>query len=290
MARRERVSPGPRPSTERCTSTVRVGPIATGATGVSPGSRLQAISRRCAYRYDPDNPVPSIGGNNCCGSPTPVGPGRSEHRGNPQRRAGVHVDFLDGDIDVTGPLKVLIYASSDCPDTDFVAKLVDVYPDGKAYSLAEGILRARYRESLSAPKPLEPRKVYPLRSISSEPAMSSARVTESACLSRAATSRSSTGTRIRESPSRWAPHYGRRPSSCTRRKSILRTSSFRSYLSPQRPGVNCGTGSRSQTVWVPIGVGCLLYHAINWRENFSTMQTENGLNSRGFLRSTLSDS
>ena len=51
---------------------------------------------------------------------------------------------------LAGPVKVVLYASSDAPDTDFVAKLVDVYPDGKAYNLCEGLLPARYREGLSA--------------------------------------------------------------------------------------------------------------------------------------------
>ncbi len=54
----------------------------------------------------------------------------------------------------------MLYASSDAPDTDFVAKLVDVYPDGRAINLAEGIVRARYRESLSRAKLLEPGKIY----------------------------------------------------------------------------------------------------------------------------------
>ena len=51
-------------------------------------------------------------------------------------------------------------ASSDCVDTDFVAKLVDVYPDGRAMNMAEGIVRARYREGADKPKLLEPGKVY----------------------------------------------------------------------------------------------------------------------------------
>src|SRR6202011_4690539 len=46
------------------------------------------------------------------------------------------------------------------PDTDFVAKLVDVHPDGRAINLAEGIVRARYRESLSRPKLVGPGKIY----------------------------------------------------------------------------------------------------------------------------------
>ena len=55
---------------------------------------------------------------------------------------------------------MVLHASSDVPDTDFVAKLVDVYPDGKAYNLCEGLLPARYREGLEAPKLLEPGQVY----------------------------------------------------------------------------------------------------------------------------------
>ncbi len=114
------------------------------------------------YRYDPDNPVPSLGGNNCCGVPTPIGP---VNQRPVEQRNDVLVytsDFLEQELEVTGPVKVVLYASSDAPDTDFVAKLVDVYPDGKAYNLAEGILRARYRESLSQPKLLEPGKTYKL--------------------------------------------------------------------------------------------------------------------------------
>ena len=61
---------------------------------------------------------------------------------------------------MTGPVKVVLYASSDAVDTDFVAKLVDVHPDGKSYNMAEGILRARYRDSLSQPSPLKPGQVY----------------------------------------------------------------------------------------------------------------------------------
>jgi putative CocE/NonD family hydrolase len=56
----------------------------------------------------------------------------------------------------------VLFASSDAVDTDFVAKLVDVHPDGSSYNMAEGVLRARYRESLSQPKPLTPGHVYRL--------------------------------------------------------------------------------------------------------------------------------
>jgi putative CocE/NonD family hydrolase len=112
------------------------------------------------YRYNPDNPVPSLGGNNCCGTPTPAGP--MDQRPIEQRRDVLVYtsDFLTEPVEVTGPVQVVLHAASDAPDTDFVAKLVDVFPDGRAINVAEGIVRARYRESLSAPKPLEAGKVY----------------------------------------------------------------------------------------------------------------------------------
>jgi hypothetical protein len=112
------------------------------------------------YRYDPDNPVPSLGGNNCCGTPTPAGP---KDQRPVESRGDVVVytsEFLKEPVEVTGPVKLILHASSDAVDTDFVAKLIDVYPDGRSMNMAEGIVRARYREGLSAPKMLEPGKVY----------------------------------------------------------------------------------------------------------------------------------
>ncbi|MFN0168271.1 MAG: CocE/NonD family hydrolase [Bryobacteraceae bacterium] len=117
-------------------------------------------SKPDAYRYDPDHPVPSTGGNNCCGTPTPAGP--IDQR-SIEGRHDILVytsDFLKEDIEVTGPVKVVMHAASDGPDTDFVAKLIDVYPDGHAYNMAEGIVRARYRESLSRPRMLQPGRSY----------------------------------------------------------------------------------------------------------------------------------
>ena len=112
------------------------------------------------FSYDPDNPVPSLGGNNCCGTPTPAGP-RDQRpiEGRPDVLVYTS-DILDRDLEVTGPVKIVLYASSDAPDTDFVAKLVDVFPDGRAINVAEGAIRARYRESLSVPKPLDPGRTY----------------------------------------------------------------------------------------------------------------------------------
>jgi hypothetical protein len=69
---------------------------------------------------------------------------------------------LGTDLEVTGPIKVVLYASSSAPDTDFTAKLVDVFPSGEARNLTDGILRVRYRESLDHPLLMTPGAVYRL--------------------------------------------------------------------------------------------------------------------------------
>jgi len=64
---------------------------------------------------------------------------------------------------VTGPIALVLYISSSARDTDFTGKLVNVYPDGRAEILTDGILRARYRESFTEAKLLEPGQIYELR-------------------------------------------------------------------------------------------------------------------------------
>ena len=60
------------------------------------------------------------------------------------------------DLEVTGPIVLTLFASSSAPDTDFAATLVDVHPDGKAIILCEGLLRARFRDSIEHPSLIEP--------------------------------------------------------------------------------------------------------------------------------------
>jgi putative CocE/NonD family hydrolase len=67
---------------------------------------------------------------------------------------------LPEDLEVTGPVKLTLYASSSAPDTDFTAKLVNVEPCGFARNLTDGIIRARVRESQSSPTLITPGKVY----------------------------------------------------------------------------------------------------------------------------------
>ena len=64
---------------------------------------------------------------------------------------------------VIGPIELRLFVSSSARDTDFTGKLVDVFPDGRAIILTEGILRARYRNSLTEPELLEPGAIYALR-------------------------------------------------------------------------------------------------------------------------------
>src|SRR5258707_15079839 len=69
---------------------------------------------------------------------------------------------LQTDVEVTGPIKVRLWAVSSAPDTDFVARLVDVHPDGYAQNLTDGIIRARYRHFAQGEKPslIEPGQAY----------------------------------------------------------------------------------------------------------------------------------
>ncbi len=113
------------------------------------------------FVYDPEFPVQTVGGNNCC-SPDIVPWGPYDQRAV-EMRSDVLVytsDPFEEDMEVTGPIKVVLYAATDGPDTDWTAKLVDVFPTGYAMNLCDGIFRARYRESRSESRLLEPNRVY----------------------------------------------------------------------------------------------------------------------------------
>lgn len=112
------------------------------------------------FVYDPNHPVPTVGGNNCCGTPTVAGP---HDQRQVESSAGVLVyssEPLKAPLAIAGPVKLKLYASTDGPDTDWAAKLVDVYPDGFAMNIAEGILRARFRQGLDRMELLKPNQVY----------------------------------------------------------------------------------------------------------------------------------
>ena len=112
------------------------------------------------YSYDPEDPVPTLGGPYML--LTNSGPW---DRRPVERRDDVLVystEPLERDVEVTGPVTLTLFASSSAPDTDFTGTLVDVHPDGRAIILCEGLLRARFRESIESPTLLEPGKVYEL--------------------------------------------------------------------------------------------------------------------------------
>jgi uncharacterized protein len=113
------------------------------------------------FLYDPANPVPTVGGPLCCdGTHLPGGPRDQKEVESRPNVLVYSTPPLEANLEVTGPVSLDLYASSSAIDTDFTAKLVDVWPNGFAQNLTEGILRARYRESTSVAKPIVPGKVY----------------------------------------------------------------------------------------------------------------------------------
>ena len=113
------------------------------------------------FLYNPANPAPTQGGALCC-NPYFAASGAFD-QGEIEDRPDVLVYStppLARDTEVTGPISVTLWAASSAPDTDFTAKLVDVCEDGCARNLTDGIIRARYRDSMSAPTLLEPGRPY----------------------------------------------------------------------------------------------------------------------------------
>jgi putative CocE/NonD family hydrolase len=132
------------------------------------------------FRFDPQNPVPTIGGNISSGNDIML-QGAWDQRGGPHvwnwttpiplsARNDVVVfqtEPLKDDVEVTGEIEVKLFASSTALDTDFTAKLVDVYPPSAHFpagfdlNIGDGIVRGRFRKSLKKEEPLEPDEVYP---------------------------------------------------------------------------------------------------------------------------------
>ncbi len=112
------------------------------------------------YLYDPNNPVPTVGGNNCCGTPTLAGP-RDQRAIEDRKDILVYTSQpFTQPLAIAGPVKMKLFASTDGTDTDWVVKLVDVHPNGFAMNIAEGILRARYRKGTNNMELLKPGEVY----------------------------------------------------------------------------------------------------------------------------------
>ena len=119
-----------------------------------------AAQGRDEFRYDPRDPVPTAGGAFLPAVPGLIGP-------VDQRVVDSRPDVLcytgpvlTEPVEVTGFVELKVFVSSTTPDTDITAKLVDVFPDGRAINLCDGILRLRYRNSLSEPQLMTPGEVY----------------------------------------------------------------------------------------------------------------------------------
>ncbi|MEE4278425.1 MAG: CocE/NonD family hydrolase [Halieaceae bacterium] len=116
-----------------------------------------------SFIYDPMNPVPTHGGNFCCLGKAET-PGSFDQRDN-EARQDVLVytsEPLEKNLEVSGPIEVTLFVSSDALDTDFTVKLLDVEPDGRAWNLVESIQRARYREGYDREVFMRPGEVYRL--------------------------------------------------------------------------------------------------------------------------------
>jgi putative CocE/NonD family hydrolase len=135
------------------------------------------------YDYDPRHPVPTIGGTVTSGQPVMVG-GAFDQRESaaffgsrtPYRSLAERADVLvfqtaplETDVEVTGAIEAELWIASNCPDTDFTIKLIDVYPpnedygQGYAMNLSDGILRCRYRDSWERPSLMTPGQVYRIK-------------------------------------------------------------------------------------------------------------------------------
>ncbi len=114
------------------------------------------------FTYDPMNPVPSYGGNVCCTGNAVTGGAMDQRKMEERQDILVYTsEPLKEATEVSGPIEVTLYVSSDVKDTDVTVKLIDVAPDGPAYNLDETIQRLRYRDGYDRP-PLwmENGKVY----------------------------------------------------------------------------------------------------------------------------------
>ena len=140
----------------RANTAIGDGALATVLPGTEPPD---------TYLYDPRDPVPTCGGASFLpGLFIAANAGPRDQRAL-ETRADVLCytsDVLAADLEVTGPVSLVLHVSSSACDTDFTGKLIDVFPDGRAIILTDGILRARYRKSLSAPALMTPGTVYEL--------------------------------------------------------------------------------------------------------------------------------
>lgn len=109
-----------------------------------------------SYVYDPQDPCPTRGGTVLLPGTYPRGPvDQAPILG--RRDILVYTsDLMEADLEVTGPVTAVLYASTNAPDTDWMVKLCDVHPDGRTFNVCDGVLRASYRKSMESRTLVEP--------------------------------------------------------------------------------------------------------------------------------------
>jgi putative CocE/NonD family hydrolase len=123
---------------------------------------MQGAESPDEYAYDPQNPVMTRGGALLMTPEFRAGPFDQSATESREDVLVFTTEPLEQDVEVTGPISVHLWAASSAPDTDFVARLVDVYPNGYAQNLTDGIIRARYRNFArgEAPMLIQPGRAY----------------------------------------------------------------------------------------------------------------------------------
>ena len=106
---------------------------------------------------DPANPVPSVGGRWDSGAQEQTGP-----LGNRKDVLFYRSDELTEPLEIAGPVKARLFISCSTPETDIAVKVADVFPDGKAYNIVNGIRRSSFRPPYKNLEPMEPNKIYEL--------------------------------------------------------------------------------------------------------------------------------
>ena len=118
---------------------------------------LPGDSTPISYTYDPEHPVPTVGGGNLEIPPGPYDQCPVENRSDVLVFTS---PVLSAPYEAAGPIKTRLYVSSNCMDTDFTVKLTDVYPDGRSMLITDGILRMRNRDGADHWELMEPGTVY----------------------------------------------------------------------------------------------------------------------------------
>jgi predicted acyl esterase len=123
------------------------------------GAEKPSDDGQLTFKYDPGNPVPTLGGQNLGIAKGPMDQRPVESRGDVLLFS---TEPLSAPVEITGRITATLFISSDCPDTDFTVKLCDVYPDGKSMLVTDGIQRASLRDGCQKRQLLEPGTVYQL--------------------------------------------------------------------------------------------------------------------------------